>query len=34
MAQNRNSRFVQITVWVVVIAMVFSVVAVVGSAIF
>lgn len=34
MASNRNSKFVQITVWVVVIAMLFSVVAVVGSAIF
>jgi hypothetical protein len=33
-AANRHSRFVQITVWVVVIAMVISVVGIVGSAIF
>lgn len=34
MAAKRQSRFVQITVWVVVIAMVISVVGIVGSAIF
>jgi hypothetical protein len=33
-ATNRHSRFVQITVWVVVIAMVISVVGIVGSAVF
>jgi hypothetical protein len=34
LATNRHSRFVQITVWVVVIAMVLSVIGIVGSAIF
>ena len=34
MVTNRHSRFVQITVWVVVVAMVLGVVGIVGSVIF
>jgi hypothetical protein len=33
MARNRHSRFVQITVWVVVFAMIIGVMSIIGSAI-